>query len=289
MLLKCFALGWRRCRRGGQSAFLLRICFATALSGFILFWNMDQLQVVPQQQLPRPQHADGPMMKDIRNSFLMEQSQHGKLWDSYNASDVLQRFQFGTDPSLRTPAQPNHDMQDQEFPPRKYVTFLRDCGGFNNMRMAFEIFVVVAFLTGRTLVLPPPEGWYLLDYGPFSRMKPRDGTKSTISDETLYFDMEAMRELVPVITTKEFLHREKTALALEQRWDTLLADPQAWSDASPNEQGAMWGLNQEWRKYVGSTFGKVAGVVPLGWSAGSHALCWPTKSAVVGHTTAGWQ
>jgi len=83
----------------------------------------------------------------------------------------------------------------------KYLTFLVDCGGFNNIRMGFEHAVLLAWATDRTLVLPPPRGWYLLDYGPITRDKAAPG----VSRYEMFFDIESLREGLPVIDTDTFL------------------------------------------------------------------------------------
>mmetsp|Transcript_22975 Transcript_22975/g.50057 ORF Transcript_22975/g.50057 Transcript_22975/m.50057 type:complete len:521 (-) Transcript_22975:1446-3008(-) len=96
----------------------------------------------------------------------------------------------------------------------KYVLFLTDCGGFNNIRMGFEYAVFMAWLTRRTLVLPPPEGWYLIDFGPFARMKPDQ--KDTVTDYKEFFDLEALRAGVAVISAEEFVKREGAHLKLPE-------------------------------------------------------------------------
>ena len=47
---------------------------------------------------------------------------------------------------------------------RRFLAFDVDLGGFNNILMQFEIMVVLASLTGRTLVLPPATPFYLLGH-----------------------------------------------------------------------------------------------------------------------------
>lgn len=44
----------------------------------------------------------------------------------------------------------------------KYISFVPDRGGWNNVRMSMEIIFVIAAASGRTLVLPPEQPLYLL-------------------------------------------------------------------------------------------------------------------------------
>lgn len=96
----------------------------------------------------------------------------------------------------------------------RYMTFETDGGGFNNIRMAFEYFVDVARQSGRTLVLPPREGWYLLDWG-----SPKRGEwlpPGTSSSYVEYWDIEDLRKHIPVITADEFYDRESAHWGLPE-------------------------------------------------------------------------
>ncbi len=73
---------------------------------------------------------------------------------------------------------------------RRYLAFDCDLGGFNNILMHFEIMVVLAWLTRRTLVLPPPRPFLLL--GP----EPR-----SLAD---FFDLAALRKHLDVVQAEEF-------------------------------------------------------------------------------------
>ncbi|KAL3775210.1 hypothetical protein HJC23_010698 [Cyclotella cryptica] len=52
---------------------------------------------------------------------------------------------------------------------KRYLSFEPDCGGWNNIRMEFEIMIVFAAVTGRTLILPPDYPVYLLQKDTGSR------------------------------------------------------------------------------------------------------------------------
>jgi len=107
---------------------------------------------------------------------------------------------------------------------RKYVTFEDDTGGWNNIRMAFETFVVIAKVTGRVLVLPPRCRFYLLDRGPVSVFE-KSSTKSTSSYDD-YYDFEQLRKFVRVISTEEFLEREAGSLGIPQDMAQVAGKPQ---------------------------------------------------------------
>ena len=74
--------------------------------------------------------------------------------------------------------------------PQKFLSFHTDLGGWNNILMQFEIMVVLAWITGRTLVLPPESRFYLL------------GEQPRLLED--FLDLDALRRHIPVLTAKEF-------------------------------------------------------------------------------------
>lgn len=78
----------------------------------------------------------------------------------------------------------------------KYVTFEPDEGGFNNVRMALEIFVLFALATGRTLVLPDEYPMYLL------------GQQGVVHDFDDFYDVERWTKYVDVLPMHKFLEKE---------------------------------------------------------------------------------
>ncbi|KAL7480764.1 hypothetical protein ACHAW6_006426 [Cyclotella cf. meneghiniana] len=82
----------------------------------------------------------------------------------------------------------------------KYLTFEPDHGGWNNIRMAMETALVMSHAMGRTLVLPPEQGMYLID-------KNKQGQKSHFGfNDFFHLDAIAVEHKgFKVITTEEFL------------------------------------------------------------------------------------
>ena len=72
--------------------------------------------------------------------------------DPRSDEDVAFHSPFITDPTADTTTSDS----------TRYLSFEPDCGGWNNIRMEFEIMVVFAAATGRTLILPPDHPLYLL-------------------------------------------------------------------------------------------------------------------------------
>lgn len=119
-----------------------------------------------------------------------------------------------------------------------YMFFDTDPGGFNNIRMAFEYFIDVAKRSNRTLVLPPPEGWYLVDWGPTKSHSTNYEAKDWIkgNGRTAYndfFDIESLRSEVHVLTAQEFFDLEHKRLKIPAdaepaRQSNNQPDPNRW-------------------------------------------------------------
>ena len=114
--------------------------------------------------------------------------------------------------------------------PHRYLTFDIDIGGLNNIRLAFEYAVVLAAVTGRTLVIPPPESWYLINHGPI----PGDHQGGTTSIGDL-IDLDALGHGIPVKDFRAFIAEAREHLDIP---DAFCSD-QAFLD-DPMGDAARW-------------------------------------------------
>ncbi|CAM9595249.1 unnamed protein product, partial [Hapterophycus canaliculatus] len=87
---------------------------------------------------------------------------------------------------------PARKAREQGMP--QYVTFEPDNGGFNNIRMAMETVLVFARETGRTLVMPAAQKFYLL--------------KKPAAEFADMFPIEYLSDYMDVISMEEFLETE---------------------------------------------------------------------------------
>lgn len=111
-------------------------------------------------------------------------------WDD-PLSDADRTFRS---PFLESPLTTAADKRNTKT--KRYLSFEPDLGGWNNIRMEFEIMFVFAAATGRTLILPPDTPFYLLQKD--SKVKHR-GFRHFFHD----FD-----DVVDVMTTEEFYKLE---------------------------------------------------------------------------------
>ena len=86
--------------------------------------------------------------------------------------------------------------------PPQYLTFELEPGGWNNLRTAFETFVVLAAISGRTLVLPPRT--YALGGLP-APLSPGFTTPRSFDD---FLTLHELEPHVPIISTETFFIRE---------------------------------------------------------------------------------
>ena len=82
---------------------------------------------------------------------------------------------------------------------RKYVVFQPDLGGWNNIRMALEVVIVFALVTGRILVMPPDAILYLL------HMNKKWGENKSNMDDFMDFKRLMKSGGLEVISIEDFL------------------------------------------------------------------------------------
>jgi len=113
-----------------------------------------------------------------------------KFWKDGEGDEGAETF---TSP-LRSTSGKSAPLLDQ-----RYVVFQSDLGGWNNIRMALETVIMIALVTGRILVLPPPAVLYLL------HMNKKWDTNFSGVEEFVDFKRITAASGLEIMPMKEFL------------------------------------------------------------------------------------
>ena len=174
----------------------------------------------------------------------------------------------------------NTAQQVQPNPWDRFLTFDSDCGGFNNLRIALEWFVTVAWLTRRTLVLPPRHPWYLIDNGPIAvkEMKTTGGGGERVSDYCDFFNCDALRAAVPVIRAEEWVRWA------EKRPEYAAVAASGALPQRQSRQASAWKMNHaeraKWQTFLVS--GAAGNAMNLPWGHYDGYLDWQRSATLEG-------
>ena len=194
---------------------------------------------------------------------------HLQYWrKSQESAKTLTQIQSELE-SLPLSKELNTNVENYPRNSRGFLTFKNDCGGFNNLRQAFEYFVVSAWLYKRTLVFPVTEGWYLIDWGPIKRAVPKD-TRG-VSNYHNFYDVNDLSKVVSLMNMTEFLeiNSVKESLNLESKYVI---------DRDNNKicEKWNWDTRQDFKKYLNQKSVDVGFDIPFG--PNHNVLMWPNES-----------
>lgn len=137
--------------------------------------------------------------------------------DEIAAKEMMYWSDIPSDSDYVSPFKRNNDLKGGSI---QYMTFEPDGGGWNNIRMAMETVVVMAHAMGRTLVMPPAQGMYLL-----RKDRNKQQTDFSFAD---FFHLESLSKEhagLDIITTEEFLTKVAMTGQLRNKTNGEVAFP----------------------------------------------------------------
>ena len=215
----------------------------------------EQQQHHHQQQQQQQQHQDnGKKQSSTREESHMVAglscADHGGPSD-----EIADQMVFWSD--IEADSEYKSPFYDEE----KYISFEPDHGGFNNIRMAMETVLVLAHAMGRTLVLPPKKGMYLLGKGK---------SHENLFSFNDFFHLDAIaieHQGLNIITMETFLERKGITGQLKSITSGQVIKPPNgitdWNGKSPSK---LW-------QYL-----ETVGEFPQGWRPDTCVAVIPSSS-----------